>query len=253
MEVNTTNKIQGFVYVTAQKDPKLFETSVGYKYIKADDQPPYIVVDHALDSVLVTKWPGRLLKVEVLNQANEKEINQGLVKNIWYSRTLGVEILDELPISELFNPGGIIVVKILDFASTMNDADADCLAQFDISKAHQIYSDTWNAWLKTKDPSSIHLNNNHFDTLAILPKNSRRTLNNSFSVIANLVWDRAKEVLGEAAFTRDEEDEFILKKSRAHARSILTQAAMAHNAAAFISEENREILLAPWSSIASKS
>ncbi|PCJ35638.1 MAG: hypothetical protein COA99_13675 [Moraxellaceae bacterium] len=243
-------KIRGFLYVTENDDLKLFESLVGGKFIKPDRNPPWLVVNHELDGVLVTEWPGRLLKVQVLNQSNEKDINKGLVKGVHYTRTLGVEILEELSTEVLFNPKGSMITRILDFASTMNEDDVNKLSEFEITKASKIYSNAWDEWLKIMEPESIHLNQNHSNTLAIFANNSRSTLNQSFSVISNIVGKRAVKILGKNAYTIDEDDESILDKSWSHASTILLQAAMAYNGREFITNEEIAILLTPWNSVA---
>lgn len=243
-------KIQGFLYLTEDSNRELFETPVGEKFIKPNRQPPWLVVNHTLDGVLVTKWSGRLLKVQILDQDTEKDINKGLVKDIWYTRTMGIEIIEEIPCETLFNPEGSVITKILDFTTNMTQDDANILSQFNLVDAYKIYSNTWNRWLTTQDPSSIHLNQDHSNTLAIYPKNSRNTLNRSFSVISNLVSKRAKELLGELAFTLDEDGEYILSESWAYSRDALMQAAMAFHGQEFVSNEERKVLLKPWNSVA---
>jgi len=246
-----TKKIQGFLYVTEEDNLQLFETPVGRNFIKPDRQPPWLVVNHTLEGVLVIEWPGRLLKVEVINQTNEKDLNKGLVKDVWYTRTLGVNILEELSIDVLFRPEGSIVAKILDFACSMNNDDVNNLSQFEIANAFKIYSNAWNMWLKREEPTSIHLNQDHSHTLAINANNSNSTLNRSFSVISDIVWKRAKEVLGDGAYSIDEDGEFILNDSWSHASSILIQAEMAFSGEEFITNEEKAILLKPWNSILS--
>ncbi len=242
-------KIRGFLYVTAQDNLELFETPIGSKFIKANRTPPWLVVNHTLDEIIVTKWSGRLLKVEILDQANEKDLNKGLVHDIWYTRTLGVELLEELSTEELFNPEGKVITQILDFANSMDEDQVAYFCQFEITRASEIYSHTWNKWLKNKDPHSIHLNQDHSRTLGIFPNNSRKTMHRSFSVVSDIVWNRAKEVLGEKAYTIDKEGEYILDKSWSHATAILRHATMAFHGQEHLTQNEKEVLLKPWRSV----
>ncbi|XOV68709.1 MAG: hypothetical protein ACFHU9_05915 [Fluviicola sp.] len=243
------SKIQGYLYITAKDDIKLFQASIGSKFIKSDRKPPWLVVNHSLDGIIVTEWPGRLLKVEILDGVNEMDLNKGLVKDVWYTRTLGVEILEVVPTQALFEPNGVEIVQILDFISEMSEEAVNKLNQFELKNASKIYSNAWNEWLKMKDVNSIHMNQDHSNTLAIYANNSRATMNRSFSVISNLVWKRAKSVLGDSAFTVDEDGELVLNARWSHATDALLHAAMAMHGRDFISNEDKIELWNPWNSL----
>src|SRR4051794_19329261 len=68
--------------------------------VPAPGGPPWIVVDHFLDRVLVARWPGRLLRVGVVPSSSrrereaDREANLGLVRDVWYTRANAIDVLE---------------------------------------------------------------------------------------------------------------------------------------------------------------
>ena len=65
---------QGVVYVSELEDGPMKNASVGSTVRNPDKRPPWIVVNHSLQSVIVAKWPGKLWKVEIIATAAEQPI-----------------------------------------------------------------------------------------------------------------------------------------------------------------------------------
>ena len=121
-------KIKGFVY-SADEENELFKNAkVGDSIIKKEKKPPYIVVDHSLGTKIITRWPGKIYKVEVINPSKEKKINKGLVKNIWYTRTYGVKIIEEVPIEMLFGKNGKEICKIIDLTRNISEENVSSIS-----------------------------------------------------------------------------------------------------------------------------
>lgn len=98
---------------------------VGATVRTIDRGPPWIVVNHALESLVAAKWPGRLWRVKILKAASKRD---NIATN--YTRALAVRILVEEPVAQLFGACGDAVVEVLDKARTL-----DIEAVQDLSKS----------------------------------------------------------------------------------------------------------------------
>ena len=59
--------IDGFVYVPDSDSGVFAGAARGMVLRKPDRSPPWIVVDHAIESAVIARWPGRLWRVVVLD------------------------------------------------------------------------------------------------------------------------------------------------------------------------------------------
>ena len=53
-------RAQGFVFVADADDGPMRDAAAGKTIRNTDDAPPWIVVDQAIESIVVSKWPGKL-------------------------------------------------------------------------------------------------------------------------------------------------------------------------------------------------
>lgn len=142
----------GYAYVSERRDP-LWSAHPGDRVRTPSLGPPYIVVDHALEGVVVPRWPGWLLRVRIVPAANRREreafalAHENLRDDAGYTRALAVEVLEELDPAALFGTYGAVVTRMLDAALELNTDDLDGpLGSLDPRAAHA-YDDAWKRWL----------------------------------------------------------------------------------------------------------
>lgn len=212
--------------------------------------PSWIVVDRSIASIVVAGWPGRLLEVEILEPCSEQA---GPRAN--YTRCLAVRVLAEHPVSSLFGPKGPEVLKVIERARRLDQDDVKLLSEQVDRSLEQVYSDCWNTWLAPLAPDSYHLGNYHPNTLAIFTDHERgktevgysvSPIGAAFLVLSRVVSDRAREVLGDAAFTIDEDGDECLDKAWSMARDAACNAAMAVGAPHLMTDSKATSLKSAW-------
>jgi len=240
-------KIQGFVY-SADDDNELFkDAKVGDLIIKQDRNPPFIVVDHTLDKTIITSWPGKLYKVEVINQSKEKDLNEGLVKNVWYTRTLGIKILEELSVENIFGKNGKQISRIIDLTRNITEEQVNSLSKYDIESGRNLFTKAWRNWILLTDKDHIYLNDDHYNTLKVFPNNQvySSPIREGLSIISSQFDIRARELVGESAFGVDEEGEIYLQPKWSNACEKLKQGGMSYESDNLLSEAEKETLRKP--------
>jgi len=103
--------------------------------------PPWLVVDHYIDRIIVDRWPVRLWRVADIEAAPP-----GSQVSEWYTRAISVVIAEELPAWLLFGDHGYEVTSIIDRASRLDDEDVTILASARPDTAGQIYAEAWGRW-----------------------------------------------------------------------------------------------------------
>ena len=219
---------------------------MGDLIIKKEKKPPYIVVDHSLDTKIITHWPGKIYKVEVMNPSKEKKINKGLVENIWYTRTFGVKIIEEIPIEMLFGKNGKEISRIIDLARNISEEKVNALATYDNKTGRDLYTKAWRNWIISTDKNYAYLNEDHHNTLKVSPKNQKYNspIKEGLSIISSQFDIRASELVGNKYFNIDEEGEIYPKPIWAKASEKLLQAGMSY-AENILSESERIKLRKP--------
>jgi hypothetical protein len=233
--------IEGYVYVP-DLEPGFFEGAArGIVVRKPDRSPPWIVVDHAIESAVIARWPGRLWRVVVLDANGVEQASA----HANYSRALAVKVIEEVPASRLFGEHGEAVVDVLSFASRLVAATAERLAELRHPAADQAYSRAFQRWLDSVGCGSVHGASDLSGVLAAGPGPSRSPINCGLSLVNRAVWDRAETVVGPGAFVEDAEGERALGPTWRAAASALLDAAMALGAPSIVSED-AAILSAAW-------
>lgn len=87
--------------------------------------PPWIVVWAKAAMMPVSGWPGRLLSVNVIGSAAEKDSPRGGAR---YVRATDVEVSGEVPVAPVFGRQGDAVVEVLRVAHRLTEDDAAVLA-----------------------------------------------------------------------------------------------------------------------------
>lgn len=236
--------IDGYVYVP-DSDPGVFAGAAGGAVVrKSDRSPPWIVVDHTIESALVARWPGRLWRVSVLDAEGIEQASA----HAHYTRALAVKVVEEVPASRLFGEHGGAVVAVLSFASRLDVAAAERLAQLRHPEADRAYSRAWRRWLDRVGSGSAHDAPDYSGTLAAGQGPSRSPLNCGLSLVYRAVWERAEVVAGPGAFVEDAEGERALVPVWGTAASALLDAALALGAPS-VAAEDEAVLTAAWMAV----
>lgn len=246
---NRTNEnLKGYVYYSVDEDKRFSEAKAGDIIKNKSNRPPWIVVDHDLNSIIVTKWPGKLFEVEVLNQSNEKKLNKGLVKDVWYTRTLGVKIIREIPLENLFGDNGVEICQIINITRNITVQQVISLSKFKNDDSREIYSKAWEKWIAIYDKESSYATDKHYDTLKIFINNNRHIsspIKQGLAIIASQLDSRAREILGKEAFIIDKGEEYLISEW-ANAMEKLLHAGMAEESESLLTLEEKEILTKPF-------
>lgn len=103
--------------------------------------PPWLVVDHYIDRMIVNRWPVRLWRVTDIEAAPpESQVSE------WYTRAISVRIVEELPAWLLFGDHGDEVTSIIDAAGQLGHEDVTVLAAARPDAAGHIYAEAWRRW-----------------------------------------------------------------------------------------------------------
>ena len=249
-----TEKIRGYVYSASDDDEQFRNAQIGDLIINKDKKPPWIIVYHSLDTVSITKWPGKLFEAEVLNLSKEKSLNKGLVKNVWYTRTSGVRILRELSADILFGRNGTLISQIIDRTRNITEQEVISLAEIEANEAREIFSKAWGNWIALTNKDCPYPGEGHCDTIEVISKNQSygSPINKGLSVIASQINIRAREILGDKAFTEDEGGELNLIPVWAKACERLLHAGMSYESEGLLSESEKEILSFPYKKVFGK-
>jgi hypothetical protein len=236
--------IDGYVYVP-DSDPGVFAGAArGMVVRKPDRSPPWIVVDHAIESAVIARWPGRLWRVLALDADGVEQASA----HANYTRALAVKVIEEVPASRLFGEHGEAVVAVLSFASGLDAATAERLAELRHPEADQAYSRAFRRWLDSVGCGSVHGESAFTGPLEAGQGPTRSPLNCGLSLVHSVVWDRAEVVAGPGAFVEDDEGERALGPVWGAAASALLDAAMAPGAPSVVSED-AAVLTAAWKSV----
>ena len=240
-------KIKGFVYIPDEDNDLFAKAKIGDSIIKQNREPPYIVVDHSLNTKIITQWPGKLYYVEVINQRKEKDINKGLVKNVWYTRTLGVKILEEVPLEAMFGENGKSIKNLIDLTRNIETEQVEMLSKYDVRSNRSVVDKAWKKWIRLTDKDYSFLPEDYSNTLNMSPKNQVHgsPIGEGLSIIASQFDIRARELVGDAAFGVDEDGEIFLQPTWSTAVEALLQAGISYESDGLISEAEKQSLRKP--------
>ena len=259
--IKDANQIVGYIYVPNKQETfaavktsknyspddttELFASArIGDTIIKKDKAPPYLVVDHKLHTIIVTKWPGALYKVEVLNPEEEREINNGLVENVRYTRTFGVRIIEEVPVAALFGNNGEQVKRIIDLVRSVTEEQVSQLAEYDAKQNGKTYSKAWKNWVLLTDSKA---SGSYERVIAVHPKNQERIspIGQGLAVISTIYYQTVRELTQDEALDIDDEGEISFKPKWSRAAVHFLHAAMSYEADNLLTQKEKEDLRKP--------
>lgn len=242
--------IQGFVYANDEASELFKNAKVGDIIMKPNRNIPFIVVDHTLDKMIITRWPGKLYKVEVLNQSKEKDLNKGLAENVWYTRTLGVKILEEMSLENLFGTNGKWISQIVDVTRNISEEQVDSLSNFDAHPGRELFSKAWKNWISLMNKDDANFDEDYSNTLAILDENHDQSpIGRGLTLISSQFYIRAREIAGESAFGIDDEGEIFLQPKWSKACEKLLHAGMSYESLNLLSESEKMVLRKPMTEV----
>jgi hypothetical protein len=247
VQTPTSSLPVGYTYSCEGADNRLANASIGTVARNPNDKPPWIVVDRQLETMVLTRWPGRLFKVEVLDAAPEQ-----VAGSAHYIRAVAVRVIAEEPAAVLFGPHGPHVCRVLDAARSISVSLAEKALELTSTEAQEAYSAAWNRWIARTQPNSQHLGDDHRTTLAATGPFSRSPIGAGFGLIYSTVFARAKELVGDSSFSIDGEGEISLAPKWSAAADSLLHAAMALGAPEIVSASESVALLASWNVLESE-
>lgn len=215
--------------------------------------PPWIVVDHAIETVIAARWPGRLLRVASVPPGDDQERTalaraaRNLRPDVGYTRVLAVDVLAELPPQVLFGPDGEAVINVLERALRLDATAAHELAAARHPGADQAYSRAWQRWLGQQPNGAPYQGGNHSHVLAVPGAGPARSpVGHGLTLAWTCVADSARRCAGPAAFAVDEEGDEVLLDPWAAAASALLDTAMALGAPGLAGPPDSALLLRAW-------
>jgi hypothetical protein len=245
--------ISGFVYVSDEDPGPMIGASTGMRVANTSLAPPWIVVDHSLDRVLVAKWPGRLFRVASVPPRSDAERDalvraaEGVLPSAGYTRVLAVDVLEELTPAILFGPHGDAVVRIIDVGRRLTENLARQLAPKRHPEATEAYRRAWARWLAGQPDGLSFQDHDLSHTLAVHGAgHSGSPIGHGFLVVSTSVRGSAQQRGG---ITVDVDGEEVLVKPWAGAAATLLDAVMAFGAPDLVSPEDHAMLTAAWRSV----
>jgi hypothetical protein len=200
----------GYVYVSRDETGPMASASAGLRVGNANDHPPWIVVDHKLESIILAKWPGKLWRVRILHKATEQPLAYAN-----YTRATNVYIEQELPLEVLFEYNGAEIVDFLSSIRSLSIEAKTALANLRKEHAISIHNEVWNRWLSKLDTESPYIGQDHSGIIAMGARPPRSPVGNATSVLHSELTARAREIDGDSAFVTDDEGQwFNLQWSR---------------------------------------
>lgn len=153
-----------------------------------------------------------------------------------YTRAVAVRVIAEEPVWRLFGAHGEAVCRILERARTITVDDVAMLEHAVRDEAREAYSRAWNRWLGDA----------HDHTATLAAGDLRSPIGAGFTVLHNLIVERARTLTGGAALTTDDDGDPVLRPDWSAASDAFLHLAMACGAPQLVTPEDAELLTAPW-------
>ena len=236
----------GFIYVADERqDPRFATATPGEVIRNATREPPWIIVEHTTDDILITSWPGMLWAAEVIDALEP----QGHTGN--YTRAVAVRLVRRLPLHELFGPHGEGVAWVADRAAALTRQDAGTLADNRAPEAGRLYSRAWLNWDGLPEDKRVYEDWEGVIGAGGGPPVS--PVRRGLSAVFNTTVARAIELDGEAATIVEEgpepDPDIHLVEPWATASLALIEAAMALGAPDLLAKDDRAVLTRPWAAL----
>jgi hypothetical protein len=241
-------KAEGFIYVADEhvEGDELMKLAREGEVVRIEGRgPPWIVVHHALETITISKWPGRLWRVRIIEAATTRDQSKvgTPLADAGYTRSISVRILNEISPDALFGPRGSDVAAVLKKASQLDRSVAKALASSQHPDASRAYDRVWRAWLKDR---GLHDDQDLDGTVQFAGKTlSGSPINKGLLVLHYIVFKRARALDGTAVIQTDGEDETLAPPWNG-AASALGDAALAFGAPELATDSEKAVLLQAW-------
>jgi len=236
------------MYVPDDEPGLMADAAVGAMVRIPGKGPPWLVIDSSIASIVPSRWPGRLLRVEItrLVPANAQLAHGGAPSpDSGYTRAAEVKVLDELPLATLFGPHGDAVIRVIDAASALTETQARALSDCRHAQASEACARVWRSWLGDRKPPGVEDFVLH-KTLMIpsqgLPVSP---VNRGLTAVQAQLFRRAFALAGDAAIEEEGDDVWLIDPWRG-ASGALIDAALAFGAPEHVTAKDRAILTQGW-------
>lgn len=243
---------RGYIYLADDSPVGIVSAAPGEVVRVPGRKPPWLVVDHALPTVLIARWPGRLWLVEILDpisDAEQRASGSELRNDAPYTRAAAVRFVDEIDLAALFGERGAAVCGVIETARGLTEDIARRLTLARHEGAGQAYSRVWHRWLKQQRVHAADQAESFAGVVAIasVPVGSPVSpIGRGLIVIANVLGKRATALVGASVWIEDANDPAFLAQPWAGAEAALCAAALAFGAPDLVSETDRGILAKAW-------
>jgi len=243
-----SKRIEGFLYISDKsRDDRFIDVHQDSIIKNKSKKPPYFVVNHNINRIIITEWPGKLFFVETLS--SYWRLNRNLLKNAGYTRANGVKILEVLELHKLFGKNGKLIKQVVDKSNNIEIDEAKILSKHLKNKSCEIYDIAWKRWLALKNIQNEN-SENYLGTSGIISNETEldqySPLGEVLSIIGNLLYKRIQQIDNENGLIVDNEGEIRLSNLWNTTQQTLFNIAMAYENQNILNEQEKLLLLEPW-------
>lgn len=235
---------QGLVYESSEDIPARLDAATIGHIITQEDVPPYIVVNHRMDSILVTRWPGRLRRVRILATAQDQPASSAS-----YTRATSIEVCEELSPALLFGTHGNAVSAVQDIIPRLSIAQIEHLARHATPEVAASYDAAWESWLTQTDPASTQADMQDAGILLMETGAMHSPVGCAFTLAHTQYCNRIKTLVGSDAFGIDEDGDEYLRAPWSEALTALLAIIMALGAPHLSSEHSKASMAMVWNDL----
>ncbi|QDQ88375.1 hypothetical protein FMZ60_12775 [Alcaligenaceae bacterium SJ-26] len=232
---------QGFVYESREDTTTHIGAAAIGQIITQEDAPPYIVVYHDIENILVTRWPGRLWHVKILATAQDQPATQAN-----YTRATSIEVCEERSAARLFGPRGETVGSIQDLIPNLTLAQIEHLAHHATSAISSDYDAAWETWLAHAHPSDTPPEAQSVGVLTMNSNQLHSPLGYAFTLAHAQYCKRVRALAGSDAFEADEDGDEWLRAPWSEALTTLLAVIMGLGAPHLYEAENTALMTKVW-------
>lgn len=248
--------MSGFVFVDQEAPDYLKEAAPGSRVTLPSFEPPWLVVNHSLDRVIVARWPGRLFRAEVVPPATDEEraamarAAERLSSDAGYTRAVSIDLVEEISPTVLFGPHGDAVRPVLEAGYALDEEDARRLASARHPAADRAYSAAWERWLGEQPNGAAYQGQWHASTVAVPGAGrSESPIGHGFTVLSHAVYESARLRGGGRTHALDEYGDWVLLDPWRTASVALLDAAMAFGAPHLVDDRTGTVLTTAWNAV----
>ncbi|MBV1850569.1 hypothetical protein [Catellatospora tritici] len=201
-------------------------------------RPPWLVVYQEPGRVLVNRWPGRLLRVEVVPAQSEQEravvaaVSARIRPDAGYTHAACVDVVAELSPALPFGPDGEAVVRVVEAAQALDEPTAHRLARARHGDAAHGYRAAWQRWLAGTRPAGLG-----------------SPVGSGLGLLHQVVRDSARSHGGPTAWVVDGDGEDVVAEPWQSAYAALREAALAYGAPDLLDGATGRALSTAWQAV----